>query len=105
MTPMRLPLLAAVLVLPAIAAAQTPAPVADAIRADAKRAGKNLVAAAEEMPADKYSFKPTPAQMSFGDIQNHLSEGNDELCGTITGMKPPTRAKLDAKATKEIGRA
>ena len=63
--------------------------------------GKNLVAAAEVMPADKYGYKPTPAQMSFGDIVDHLSGGNDFLCGSIGGMKAPTRTKVaatDAKA-------
>jgi len=26
----------------------------------------------EEFPADKFSYKPTPAQMSVGDIAAHL---------------------------------
>jgi uncharacterized damage-inducible protein DinB len=86
--------------LPRLAAAQS-APVADAFRNYAEREGKNLVAAAQEMPADKYSYKPTPAQMSFGEIVTHLSEGNDFLCGTIGGTKAPTRAKIAATASKE----
>ncbi len=36
-----------------------------------QRRGKNLVEAAEDMPAEKYGFKPTPAQMSFGDVVVH----------------------------------
>src|ERR1044071_3028263 len=68
-----------VVILPAISSAQA-SPAADAFRNEAKRAEKNLVAAAEVMPADKYSFKPTPAQMSFGDIVEHLRGGNDILC-------------------------
>lgn len=38
--------------------------------------------------------------MSVGDIVDHLSQGNDYLCGTIAGMKAPTRTKVaptDAK--------
>ena len=53
------------------------------------------------MPADKFSFKPTPAQMSYGDIVVHLSQGNDFLCGTIGGMKAPTRSKVAATESKE----
>jgi DinB superfamily len=83
--------------LPALAAAQG-APVADAFKENAKHAGANLIAAAEEMPADKYAYKPTPAQMSFGQIVTHLAEGNDYLCGAIGGTKAPARAKLDAAA-------
>jgi DinB superfamily len=85
---------------PAIAAAQSP--VASAFREDAKDVGKNLMAAAEVMPADKYSYKPTPAQMSYADIVIHLSGGNDALCGAIGGMKAPTRTKVSATDSKDV---
>jgi uncharacterized damage-inducible protein DinB len=76
-------------------------PVADAFREYAHESAKNLIAAAEEFPADKYSYKPTSPQMSVGDIAAHLAQGNDYLCGTIGGMKAPTRTKIagaDGKA-------
>jgi hypothetical protein len=88
------------LVAPA-AAQDSPAPVSDAMRATAQRAGRNLVAAAEEMPAGKYGFKPTPAQMSFGEVIAHLIEGNDFLCSKIAGGTPPKRAELEKGAAKE----
>src|SRR6266566_4141907 len=47
---------------PAVGAAQQN-PVADAFRAMEQRHAKNITDAAEEMPADKYGFKPTPAQL------------------------------------------
>ena len=90
---------AAVAAFPLMAAAQSP--VADAFKADAMQEGKNLVAGAETMPADKYGFKPTPAQMSFADIVVHLSGGNDFLCGTLTGKKAPKREKIAASAGKD----
>jgi hypothetical protein len=83
---------------PALAAQ---APVADAFREDAAKVGKNLMAAAEVMPADKFSYKPTPAQMSFGDIVVHLSGGNDALCSLISGVKAPTRTKVSAADSKD----
>src|SRR5665213_2326205 len=67
------------MLVPALAAAQT-APVATAFKANAATMSKNLIAAAQAMPADKYGFKPTPAQMSFGEIVVHLAGGNDVLC-------------------------
>ncbi len=85
--------------LPLIAAAQSP--VADAFRSNEKRVGTNLMAAADEVPADKYSYKPTPAQMTFGDIVAHLAEGNDFFCGAIGGMKAPTRAKVTGTDPKD----
>ena len=90
----------AISILPSLAAAQA-APVATAFRDFASTEGKHLIAAAETMPADKYGFKPTPAQMSFGDIVVHLSGGNDVLCSTIGTMKAPTRTKVDATAGKD----
>src|SRR5919199_5623245 len=79
--------------LPAMAAAQS-APMAQAFRANERETGKNLVAAAEEMPADKYSFKPTPAQRSFGEIVAHSAQANDYLCSTIGGTKAPQRTNV-----------
>lgn len=86
--------------LPSIAAAQSN-PVATAFRDDAKQKATNLIAAFEEVPADKYGYKPTPAQRSIGDVAMHLSGGNDILCGTIGGMKAPTRAKITTAEGKD----
>lgn len=91
----------AVALAPSLLAAQDAAPVAKAFRDNAATIGKNLMAAAEVMPADKYSFKPTPAQMSFADIVLHLAQGNDFLCGTIGGMKAPARTKVAANEGKD----
>jgi hypothetical protein len=76
-------------------------PVADALRSHVQRAGRNLLAAAEEMPAGKYGFKPTPAQMSFGEVIAHVAAGSDALCSSIGGLAPPKRAELGAGAPKE----
>src|SRR5579885_3756837 len=57
-----------ILAAPALLAAQMSAPaspVSDALRASLARSSKNMVAAAEAMPADKYDYKPTPQQNSF----------------------------------------
>jgi hypothetical protein len=91
----------ALTLLSGVASAQTANPVAQAFRDEAVSAGKNLMAAADEFPAAKYDYKPTPAQMSFGDIVVHLSQGNDYLCGTIGGMKAPTRTKVATTAGKD----
>jgi DinB family protein len=108
MQPRAYALLLAVAVLPGTAAAQAAAaapstsPVADAFRAQEQRYARILVAAAEAMPAEKYSYRPTPQQMSFAEIQVHLAnEGNDELCGKLTGIPVPKRTAVDTTTTKE----
>jgi hypothetical protein len=88
--------------IPAPAVAQqaaSTAPVSDALRAVARRYARNLVAAADDMPVAKFTFKPTPAQMSFADIVLHLADGNHFLCGGVTGAQPPAEpavAKADS---------
>jgi len=81
------------------AAAQSP--IADALRSTEQRMGRNLVAAAEEMPAGKYGFKPTKAQMSFADVTEHLAQGNDYFCSKIGGVDAPKRDEVKASAGKE----
>ena len=103
-------LLLAVAVLPQLLAAQataaaavpSTAPVADALRAMEQRFARILVGAAEAMPADKYSYRPTPAQMSFAQIQVHLiNEGNDLLCSKVAGVAAPSRTAIDSTAGKD----
>lgn len=77
------------------------APVSDAVRSAAARAGTNFIAAAERMPAGTYGFRPTPAQLSFGDVIGHMSAGNDALCSSIGGVAPPKRSAVAGGAPKE----
>ena len=84
------------------ATAPSKSPVADGLRGMEQRFSSMLIAAAEAMPADKYNYRPTPAQMSFAQIQVHLAnEGNDVLCGKTAGVEVPKRAAVDTTATKE----
>ncbi len=75
-------------------------PVSDALRADMGRYGKNIVAAAETMPADKFATKPTDKQMSFADLIRHVSMGNTMICSWIAGQAAPKTAELPASADK-----
>jgi len=87
---------------PAPAPAPSTSPVADGLRGMEQRFSGILIAAAQAMPADKYNYRPTPAQMSFAQIQVHLAnEGNDVLCGKAAGIDIPKRAAVDTTATKE----
>jgi uncharacterized damage-inducible protein DinB len=76
-------------------------PIAEAVRSSAGRAATNFITAAEDMPAAKYEFKPTPAQMSFGDVIAHIAGSNDALCSSIGGVAAPRRPALGADAPKE----
>ena len=94
--------LAICLAIPTALVAQQPAsPVADAFRTSFQEQQRNLVEAAEQMPADKYGFKPTPAQMTFGEVVVHLAGGNGFLCSVIGGKDRPTWPKILPTAPKD----
>jgi len=107
MQPRAFALLIACAILPQALAAQGTAatsanPVADALRGMEQRYARILIAAAEAMPAEKYTYRPTPAQMSFAQIQAHLAnEGNDLLCSKVAGVPAPQHAAADTTAGKD----
>jgi uncharacterized damage-inducible protein DinB len=75
-------------------------PVSDAVRSALTREAKNIIAAAELLPADKYGFHPTPEQMSFGKLIAHIAQTNELLCSAIgaTDLKEmPKFAETDGK--------
>ena len=49
-------------------AQQSSNPVTESVKLIMQRQAKNLPAAVDEMPADKFSFKPTPQQEPFAHI-------------------------------------
>lgn len=64
-------------------------PVTDAIKEILPRQQKNLIAAVETMPADKFGYSPTPAQQTFGHLVLHMATSNVELCSKVGNMPPP----------------
>jgi hypothetical protein len=92
------PLLVALLV-PALLAAQTPsAPVAvDGVLQQFIRFadifGGRLVAAFDSIPAERYDFRPTPAQQSIGFIAQHLEGANYALCERMGAHRYAATAK------------
>ena len=55
----------------------------------------NVVKAAEEMPEENYSFKPTPEVRSFGQLIGHVADAQYAFCGAASGEKanPPNAEK------------
>jgi len=51
--------------------------------------GRKLIAMAEDMPEDKYDFKPTPAQRSFAEQLLHASGANYFFINPAKGQEPP----------------
>ena len=65
------------------------------------RESKFIVAAAEEMPADKLGYKPTPDQITYGHILSHLAASNGGLCSILSGTPAPPTTKVADSASKD----
>lgn len=82
-------------------AATTSNPVVSTVRQLEERQSKNLIGAADEMPADKYSYHPTPEQMTFAHLVIHVVEANNGSCARIAGEQP-REVKLNESDSKDV---
>jgi DinB superfamily len=64
-------------------------PISNHLRSDVAESAKYMVAAAEEMPADKYTFQPTPQQMTFAHLIVHVTNANYFFCSKLSGAAKP----------------
>ncbi|MGA8273260.1 MAG: DinB family protein [Candidatus Sulfotelmatobacter sp.] len=96
----------ALLFVAAVAAAQTtPAqtnnPVSTALRDILPGRQKNTVAAVEAMPADKFSYKPSADQRTFGQLIVHMAETNYLLCSKAAAVPAPKVEDLKETDSKD----
>jgi len=64
-------------------------PVSSALREVLPGRQKNTIAAVEAMPADKFNYKPTPEQNTFGHLVGHMVEANNMLCSKAAAVPAP----------------
>jgi hypothetical protein len=86
------------LCIPVALPAQQPAapsanPITDAFRGRIMTFHRNLAQAFDSIPADKFGYKPTPAQQTVGYIAQHLANDNYLFCNTFGEMKFTRPAK------------
>jgi hypothetical protein len=85
----------ALLLLAASATAQTTPtqttknPISTALRDILPGRQKNTGSAVEAMPADKFNYKPSADQMTFGQLVAHMVEANYLLCSKTTAVPAP----------------
>jgi hypothetical protein len=70
-------------------AQDTKNPVSSVVKEMLPRQQKNITAAAEAMPAEKYGFKPTPEQISFAHLVIHIAESNYLFCSKASDVPAP----------------
>ena len=69
-------------------------PVSSQLREVLASYAKNLVAAAEEFPVDKYTYHPTPEGMTVGNTMAHIAQVNTSACAIVGGLSAPAQAKI-----------
>jgi len=56
---------------------------------------QNIIAAAEKMPAEHFSFKPTPDVRSYTEIFGHILNTNYIACSGLRGQANPNKDDLE----------
>jgi len=64
-------------------------PVTTALRMLYDRSRTNTLGAIGAMPADKFNYKPTPDQSSFGHLVAHIVGFNNSFCAKVAGVAEP----------------
>jgi uncharacterized damage-inducible protein DinB len=64
-------------------------PVSTTVKTQMARYAKNMVAAADAMPPEKYNFKPTAEMNTFAHLTMHIAQSNNFLCSKISGQAAP----------------
>jgi len=59
-----------------------------------------MVASAEKMPEENYSFKPTDAVRSYGQLVGHLADAQYLFCSIALGEKNPAPGIEKSKTSK-----
>ncbi len=74
-------------------------PMANEARQSWGRTMSNVIAAAEKMPEENYSFKPAPESQSFRDLVAHTADSAMGTCTAYSGeRKAAGAASMQAKA-------
>ena len=59
-----------------------------------------VIAAAQKMPEENYSFKPTPEVRSFGQLVGHVADAQYGFCSTAIGEANPMKTIEKTKTSK-----
>jgi len=89
--------------LPLALAAQQPAgdpanPMTTVFRNRIVAMHRNIAQAFDSIPESKFSYKPTPAQLTIGYIAQHVASDNYFFCNNFGAMKPNLTAEDTATA-------
>ena len=82
-------------------AAPGPNPITTAFRNRTTAARRNILQAFDSIPESKFSYKPTPAQLTVGYIAQHVAADNYIFCNNF-GDKKATLTDEDTKTADSV---
>lgn len=53
------------------------------------------------MPVDKFGFRPTPSQITFGHLVTHIVESNNFLCAKAADVEEPKSPEIKDTDSKD----
>jgi DinB superfamily len=62
--------------------------MAKEVQGNYARVKANIVKSADKMPAEDYSYKPTPDIRTYARVLNHVTEAQAHVCLAVNGSKP-----------------
>ena len=63
-----------------------------------------ILRSAEKMPAEHFTFQPTPDVRSFGQILAHIADANHLMCSPATGVPSANGDVIDKIEKEKLGR-
>ena len=75
-------------------------PISDSEKRMYAMLGGVLIAAAEKVPEESYSFRPAPDVRSFGQLVGHLADSQYYFCSTAAGETKPDSDAEKSKTKK-----
>ena len=72
--------------------AQNPDPLSPEVKWSYGSIKNNLLKLAEKMPAENYTFRPTPEVETFGRRVAHIADANMNVCTGLNGERKPLGA-------------
>ena len=85
---------------PAAPAAPPPNPITASEKGLYSFVSNAVVGAAEKMPEDNYSFKPTPDVRTFGQLVGHVADASFMFCSQVLGEANPAKNIEKTKTAK-----
>ena len=72
------------------------------VQSDWARSAQQLTAIADAMPEDKWNFKPTDPQRTFGQQVMHIVQVDSKLLAGLGGKTPPPQINMSATSKADV---